>query len=285
MNEEKSKKMTLPELAMRKASGKKITMITAYDHPTAKMVDQMGIDCILVGDSLGMVVLGYDTTLPVTMEEMLHHCRAVSRGAKRSLLIGDLPFLSYHVSIEEAIKNAGRLLAEGGMDAVKLEGGRERTEVIQAITGAGIPVMGHLGLTPQSVRKFGSFKPRGKLAEEAARIVEDSLLLQKAGCFAIVLESIPQEVSKIIQQRLDIPTIGIGAGRYCDGQVLVLHDALGLTDSYQPKFTKKFVNTFELMQHGIQAYAMQVEAGEFPGEEHSVMMSPEELAKLQGLIS
>ena len=283
-NFQKRSKVTATSLAEKKHFGQKITMLTAYDHPTAKMLDDAGVDVILVGDSLGMVVLGYDSTLPVTMQDMLHHCRAVSRGAKNSLLVGDMPFLSYQVSLQEAVLNAGRLMAEGGMGAVKLEGGRERVETISAIVGAGIPVMGHVGLTPQSVHKFGSYKPRGKSATEAAKIVQDAILLQEAGCFALVLESVPVEVGELISQRLEIPVIGIGAGAKCDGQVLVIHDALGLTDAYQPKFTKRFVEAATLLRQGVRSYLDDVQNGSFPSEIHTVHMSPAEVVEFRKLV-
>lgn len=283
-NSQYRKKVTANGLAEKKLAGQKITMLTAYDHPTAKLLDDVGVDVILVGDSLGMVVLGYESTLPVTMQDMLHHCKAVSRGARNSLLVGDMPFLSYQVSIPEAVQNAGRLMAEGGMGAVKLEGGRERLETIKAIVAAGIPVMGHIGLTPQSVHKFGGYKPRGKSATEAARIVEDALLLQEEGCFALVLESIPTEVAELISHRLDIPVIGIGAGLSCDGQVLVIHDALGLTDTYQPKFTKRFVDSSALLRQGVRNYLDDVQNGLFPSENHTVHMNPAEFEEFRKMV-
>ncbi|MDO9348775.1 MAG: 3-methyl-2-oxobutanoate hydroxymethyltransferase, partial [Anaerolineales bacterium] len=222
------KKVTTLTLRQKKARGEPISMLTAYDYPTALAMDQAGLDAILVGDSLGMVVLGYPNTLPVTMEEMLHHCRAVARGAKSALLIGDMPFMSYQVSVEDALRNAGRFLQEGSMDAVKLEGGRERLDAVRAILGAGIPVMGHLGLTPQSVHQLGGFRPQGRTAVAAKRLLEDALLLEEAGCFGLVLESVPARLAELVTGRVHIPTIGIGAGAGCDGQVLVTHDLLGL---------------------------------------------------------
>ncbi|MGC8855854.1 MAG: 3-methyl-2-oxobutanoate hydroxymethyltransferase, partial [Anaerolineae bacterium] len=225
--------------------------------------------------------LGYENTLPVTMEEMLHHCRAVARGAKAALLIGDMPFMSYQVSVEEAVRNAGRFLAQGNMDAVKLEGGRERIEAIRAIVGAGIPVMGHLGLTPQSVHQLGGFRPQGKTALAAKRLLEDALLLEEAGCFGIVLESVPARLAELISKRLTIPTIGIGAGAGCDGQVLVTHDLLGLFDRFTPKFVKKYANLHEEMQRAFREYIADVHIRAFPAAEHTVEMSEEEWQALQ----
>jgi 3-methyl-2-oxobutanoate hydroxymethyltransferase len=232
------KKVTTRTLMAMKARGEVISMLTAYDYPTALAVDRAGIDLILVGDSLGMVVLGYENTLPVTMEDMLHHCKAVVRGARAAMLIGDMPFMSYQVSVEDAVRNAGRFLQEGGMDAVKLEGGRERAEAIRRIVGAGIPVMGHLGLTPQSVHQLGGFRPQGRKAEDALRLIEDATILQEAGCFSLVFESIPERLAGLVTEQLEIPTIGIGAGAGCNGQVLVTHDLIGLFDRFTPKFVK-----------------------------------------------
>jgi 3-methyl-2-oxobutanoate hydroxymethyltransferase len=256
-------------------------MLTAYDYPTALAEDQAGVDSILVGDSLGMVVLGYQNTLPVTMDDMLHHCKAVARGAKFALLIGDMPFMSYQVSVEEAVRNAGRFLQEGGMDAVKLEGGRERVEAIRLIVEAGIPVMGHLGLTPQSVNQLGGFRPQGKTASTAKRLLEDAQLLEEAGCFSLVLESIPARLAELISKRLCIPTIGIGAGIGCDGQVLVTHDLLGLFDRFTPKFVKKYANFHTEMQRAFREYISDVQGRSFPGTEHSVQMDEQEWQALQ----
>lgn len=275
------KKVTTLTFRQKKERGEPITMLTAYDYPTALAMDQVGVDSILVGDSLGMVVLGYENTLPVTMEEMLHHCRAVARGAKAALLIGDMPFMSYQISVEEAVRNAGRFLAQGNMDAVKLEGGRERIEAIRAIVSAGIPVMGHLGLTPQSVHQLGGFRPQGKTALAAKRLLEDALLLEEAGCFGIVLESVPARLAELISKRLTIPTIGIGAGVGCDGQVLVTHDLLGLFDRFTPKFVKKYANLHEEMQRAFREYIADVQTRTFPAAEHTVEMSEEEWQALQ----
>ncbi len=270
------KKVTTLTLRQKKEKGEPIVMLTAYDYPTAMAEDQAGVDVILVGDSLGMVVLGYENTLPVTMEEMLHHCRAVSRGAKSALLVGDMPFMSYQVSAEEALRNAGRFLQQGGMDTVKLEGGRERIGAVRAIVGAGIPVMGHLGLTPQSVHQLGGFRPQGRTASAAKRLLEDALLLEEAGCFSLVLESVPARLAELVSQRLSIPTIGIGAGIGCDGQVLVTHDLLGLFDRFTPKFVKKYANFHAEMQRAFSEFKAEVESKQFPEAEHSVEMADAE---------
>ena len=274
------KKMTTLAYRQKKERGEPLTMLTAYDYPTAMAVDRAGVDSILVGDSLGMVVLGYENTLPVTMEEMLHHSRAVARGAKYALLVGDMPFMSYQVSVEEATRNAGRFLQQGGMDAVKLEGGRERADVIRAIVGAGIPVMGHLGLTPQSVHQLGGFRAQGKTASAAKRLVEDAMLLEESGCFSLVLESVPARLAELISKKISIPTIGIGAGIGCDGQVLVTHDLLGLFDRFTPKFVKKYANFHAEMNKAFTNYIEDVETKRFPALEHSVEMDDKEWEQL-----
>ncbi len=270
------KKVTTLTLRKKKERGEPITMLTAYDYPTALSMDAAGVDAILVGDSLGMVVLGYANTLPVTMEEMLHHARAVSRGAKFALLIGDMPFMSYQADVNEAVRNAGRFLQQGGMDAVKLEGGRERADAVRAIVNAGIPVMGHLGLTPQSVNQLGGFRPQGKTASAAKKLLEDALLLEEVRCFSLVLESVPARLAEHISKKLSIPTIGIGAGAGCDGQVLVTHDLLGLFDRFTPKFVKKYADFHGEMQRAFAQYLEEVQARQFPADEHSVEMSDEE---------
>jgi 3-methyl-2-oxobutanoate hydroxymethyltransferase len=275
------KKVTTLALRQKKERGEPITMLTAYDYPTAQAIDASGIEVILVGDSLGMVVLGYENTLPVTMEEMLHHCRAVARGAKSAMLVGDMPFMSYQVSVEQAVTNAGRFLQQGGMDAVKLEGGRERADAVRAIVGAGIPVMGHLGLTPQSVHQLGGFRPQGKTASAAKLLIEDAHLLEEAGCYSLVLESVPARLAELVSRRLSIPTIGIGAGAGCDGQVLVTHDLLGLFDRFTPKFVKKYANIHAEMQRAFSEYAAEVQGRVFPAPEHTVDMPDEEWAALQ----
>jgi 3-methyl-2-oxobutanoate hydroxymethyltransferase len=270
------KKITALTFQKKKQQGKPITMLTAYDYPTALAVDRGGIDAILVGDSLGMVVLGYKNTLPVTMEDMLHHCKAVARGATCALLVGDMPFMSYQVSADEALRNAGRFIQEAGMDAVKLEGGRERLGAIQAIVSAGIPVMGHLGLTPQSVHQFGGFRAQGKTAAAAQGLYEDAFLLQKAGCFSLVLEAIPGQLASLISSRLEIPTIGIGAGIGCNGQVLVTHDLLGLYDRFTPKFVKKYADLHAQIGAAIKEYKSNVDDRTFPGIEHTIEMPTDE---------
>ncbi len=274
------KKVTVRTLQAKKRRGEPITMLTAYDYPTAVAVDRAGIDVILVGDSLGMVVLGYENTLPVTMEDMLHHCKAVARGARYAFLVGDMPFMSYQVSVEEAVRNAGRFLQEAGMDAVKLEGGRERVETVRAIVAAGIPVMGHIGLTPQRVHQLGGFRAQGKTAAAAKQLVEDALALQEAGVFALVLESVPERLAALITERLRIPTIGIGAGPHCDGQVLVLHDLLGLFDRFTPRFVKQYAQLHAVIHEALTAYRDEVMQRRFPGPEHSVAMKEEEWAAL-----
>ena len=262
------RKVTISDLQAKKDQGQRITMVTAYDYPNGVLVDKAGIDIILVGDSLAMVVLGYENTVPVTMDEMILHCQAVARGAKHPLLVGDMPFMSYEVSIQEAVRNAGRFLKEGKMDVVKLEGGQDRAEVTQAIVKAGIPVMGHIGLTPQTISKLGGFKTQGKSVESAVKLVKDALALQEAGCFSIVLEAIPDRLATLITKKIKIPTIGIGAGAGTDGQVLVLHDMLGLFDRFTPKFVKKYANLSETGVKALQQYVDEVEKGVFPGPEH-----------------
>lgn len=274
------KKVTTHDFRVKKQRGERITMLTAYDYATALALDQAGIDAILVGDSLGMVVLGYENTLPVTMEDMLHHCKAVSRGARRAFLVGDMPFMSYQVSVEKAVENAGRFLQESGMDAVKLEGGRERLDAVRAIVSTGIPVMGHLGLTPQSVHQLGGFRPQGKSALAGKRLLEDALLLQEAGCFSIVLESVPARLGELISQRLQIPTIGIGAGAACDGQVLVTHDLLGLFERFTPKFVKRYAELRKETLQAFSAYIDEVSRGVFPSQEHTVEMPDDEWVAL-----
>ncbi len=270
------KKITTRSFRLKKQRGEPITMLTAYDHPTALSIDQAEIDSILVGDSLGMVVLGYANTLPVTMDDMLHHCRAVARGAHYALLVGDMPFMSYQADVPDAVRNAGRFLQEAGMDAVKLEGGRERIDAIRAIVGAGIPVMGHLGLTPQSVNQFGGFRTQGQTAMAAKTLLEDAFLLQETGCFSMVLESVPERLAKLVSQRLEIPTIGIGAGVGCDGQVLVTHDLLGLFDRFTPRFVKRYANLHEELRQAFFEYKNDVESKSFPAEEHTFTMKDDQ---------
>ena len=273
-------KVTAVTLATKKRRGELITMLTAYDYPTALALDHAGIDSILVGDSLGMVVLGYETTLSVTMEDMLHHCKAVSRGARRAHLIGDMPFMSYQASAAEALRNAGRFLQEAGMDSVKLEGGRNVASTIGGIVAAGIPVMGHLGLTPQSIRKLGGWKVQGTSADAARRIVEDAHILENAGCYAVILEAIPDRVAEVITQRLHIPVIGIGAGADCDGQVLVSNDLLGSFDRFTPRFARKYADLRAVMEQAFRSYVDDVTSHRFPAAEHSYHISDEEFEAL-----
>lgn len=274
------KKFTTRSFLENKENKEKITVLTAYDYQMAKLVDEAGIDCILVGDSLGMVVLGYEDTLEVTIEDMIHHTRAVARGSKNAFIVADMPFMSYHISSEEAVRNAGRLVQEGKATGVKLEGGIEITDKIKAIIDAKIPVMGHIGLTPQSVNLFGGFKVQGKSEEKAKQIIEDALLLEKAGVFAIVLEGIPEKLAKIITEKLTVPTIGIGAGSDCDGQVLVVNDMLGLNDGFIPKFAKQYKTIHEDIKSGIKNYIKEVKSGEFPKAEHTFSIDDEVLKKL-----
>ena len=271
-------KATLPRLLQKKRKGEAITMLTAYDYPTSLAADTAGVDIVLVGDSLAMVVLGHPNTLSVTMDEMLHHCRAVSRGARFALLVGDMPFMSYQASVQEAVRNAGRFLKEAAMGAVKLEGGRERLEAIRAIVGAGIPIMGHLGLMPQSIHQFGGFRPQARDANAAAKLARDALLLQEAGCFSIVLESVPGRLAEWVSESLEIPTIGIGAGIGCDGQVLVSHDLLGLFDRFTPRFVRKYADLHGEMMRAFSQYVASVEQRSFPSQEHTVEMPDEEWA-------
>jgi 3-methyl-2-oxobutanoate hydroxymethyltransferase len=278
---EERKKVTSRLIQAMKTRHEVISMLTAYDYPTALVMDQVGLDIILVGDSLGMVVLGYDSTLPVTMDEMIHHCKAVARGAKYALLVGDMPFMSYQISTAEAVRNAGRFLQEAGMNAIKLEGGRERTETIRAIVNAGIPVMGHLGLTPQSVHKLGGYRPQGRDADTAYRLVQDAQILQEAGCFSLVLESIPGRLAELVSQRLDIPTLGIGAGAGCDGQVLVTHDLLGIFERFTPRFVKRYANLAGEMKQAFHEFKTEVKTNSFPGAEHTVEMEDEEWRNLE----
>ncbi len=273
-------KTTVLTLKNKKTNNEKISMLTAYDYSLAGMVDEAGIDIILVGDSLGNVVLGYENTLAVTMDDMVHHTKAVVRAAKDTMVVGDLPFLSYHISIEEAVRNAGRIIQEGGAEAVKIEGGVERTDTIKAILDAQIPVMGHIGLTPQSVNKFGGFKVQGKDLETAKKLIDDAKALEEVGVFSIVLECVPTELAKKITKEVSVPTIGIGAGQYCDGQVLVINDMLGMSIGHIPKFVKKFTNLQPVILEGLKAYKREVEEGTFPGEEHGFTIKDEVLEKL-----
>lgn len=266
--------VTIPALQAKKSRGERITMLTAYDYPMARILDQAGMDMVLVGDSLGMVGLGYASTVPVTMEAMIHHAQAVRRGVSRALLVGDMPFLSFQVSREEAIRNAGRFLKEAGCDAVKIEGGFEALAAAKAIAGVGIPVMGHVGLTPQTATRFGGFKVQGRDPAGAEAVARAAEALQEAGCFAMVLECIPDTLAKRITRRLKVPTLGIGSGPWCDGQVLVSHDLLGLYDRLQPKFVKRYAELGRVAQAAVQQFKREVEAGQFPTTAHSYSAAP-----------
>lgn len=263
-----------------KQTGKKLTMLTAYDYSTAKLMDEAGVNSILVGDSLGNVMLGYEDTLSVTMEDMIHHGAAVSRAAKNALVVIDMPFMSYQASVYDAVVNAGRLMKEGRAGAVKLEGGREVSEQIKAITDCGIPVVAHLGLTPQSVNAFGGFKIQGKNEEAAKKIIEDALIVEEAGAFCLVLECVPSKLAGLITEKLSIPTIGIGAGNACDGQVLVYQDMLGMFSDYTPKFVKRFANVGDIMKQAFRDYIESVSDMSFPAAEHSYAIDDEVIEKL-----
>jgi 3-methyl-2-oxobutanoate hydroxymethyltransferase len=278
-------KVTIAELLKRKQHGGKITMLTAYDYPIAKVVDESGVDIILVGDSLGMVVLGYETTTPVTMDEMIHHAKAARRGVSRALLVGDMPFLSFRGALAESVSNALRFTQEAGCDAVKIEWKQEIDDVARAIVDAGIPVMGHVGLTPQTAKAEGGFGIRGKDAKSAKRIIAQAISLEGAGCFAMVLECIPDVVAQEITQRLKIPTIGIGSGPYCDGQVLVTYDLIGLFERFKPKFAKRYADVANVIRQATAAYVQEVGLGAFPGKEHTVSMAPSECARLKEELS
>jgi 3-methyl-2-oxobutanoate hydroxymethyltransferase len=267
----KLNKITTAVIRDMKKKNQKVTMLTAYDYGTAAVVDEAGVDIILVGDSLGMVVLGYDSTLPVTMEDMLHHTKAVCRGAKRAMVLGDMPFMSYQASVDEAVRNAGRFLQEAGAHGVKLEGGREVAEVTRRIASAGIPVMAHLGLTPQSVHQLGGYKVQGKGDAAAKRMIEDARILEEAGAFALVLECVPVQLAREITESLTITTIGIGAGVHCDGQVLVINDMLGIFERFTPKFVKKYANLNLQMKEAVRQYCDEVRTGAFPDEAHSFL--------------
>lgn len=263
-------KVTTLSLLKKKLKGEKITALTAYDYSTAKLIDEAGVDIALVGDTLGMVILGYETTLPVTMDTMLHHCKAVARGITRAMIVGDMPFMSYQISPEEALRNAGRFLQEGNAHAVKLEGGRPLVPTIELILDAGIPVMGHLGMTPQSIRKFGGFRVQGRSESDAERILEDAKALDQVGVFAIVLECIPKDLAKAVTEAVSAPTIGIGAGPHCSGQVQVTSDLLGLYGEFHPKHAKKYLNLSPQILAAFKEYVSEVQSGVFPGPEHSV---------------
>jgi 3-methyl-2-oxobutanoate hydroxymethyltransferase len=273
-------RITINRIKEMKTKGEKITMLTAYDYVTAKIIDEAGIPLILVGDSLGMVVLGYESTIPVTMEEMLHHTRAVVRGTKQSLIVGDMPFMTYHINTTDALKNAARFIQEAGAQAVKLEGGVTIAEKVQRIVECGIPVMGHIGLTPQSIHQFGGYKIQGKTPQAATRLLEDALALDKAGAFAIVLETVPAPLAALITKKVSIPTIGIGAGINCDGQVQVVNDILGSYTDFVPKHAKQYAKLVDIMSSAVTEYHNEVKSGKFPTEAHSFPMDESVLAGL-----
>ncbi|MGN0368898.1 MAG: 3-methyl-2-oxobutanoate hydroxymethyltransferase [Wujia sp.] len=273
-------KKTVTTFAKAKQEGRKLTMLTAYDYSTAKLMDEAGVDSILVGDSLGNVVLGYEDTISVTMEDMIHHGAAVARGAKDALVVIDMPFMSYQTSVYDAVVNAGRLMKEGRANAVKLEGGVEVVPQIKAIVDAGIPVCAHLGLTPQSINAFGGFKVQAKTEAAAKKLLEDAMAVQEAGAFAVVLECVPQKLATLVSKKLEIPTIGIGAGAGCDGQVLVYADMLGMFSDFTPKFVKKFAQTGAIMRQAFADYINEVQAGTYPAEEHTYAIEDDVIEKL-----
>ena len=275
------KKLLVSDLWDMKRQGKKITMITAYSYPQGLIVDEAGIDIILVGDSLGMVELGYRDTVPVTMDEMLMHTKAVTRGVKRAHVVGDMPFMSYNISIEQGVTNAGVLYKDGLADSVKLEGGQDMAPVVRAIVKAGIPVFGHIGLTPQTAAMLGGFKVQGKSVDQARRVVDDALALEDAGAFALILEAIPRQLAGIITQKVKIPTVGIGGGLDCDGQVLVLHDMVGLFRRFTPKFVKVYADVYSVQLDAVKRYIADVQGSKFPAEEHTFTMKDDVVAELR----
>ena len=277
-------RLTIKNLQDMKARGEKIPMMTAYDYTSGKLLEQAGIPLMLVGDSLGMVVLGYDSTVPVTMDDMLHHIKTVVRGTEKAHIVGDLPFMSYHAEVSEAIRNAGRILKEGGAQSIKLEGGQEMAETVNRIVKSGIPVMGHVGLTPQSVNQLGGYRVQGKTISDAIRLMEDTRALEEAGAYAVVLECVPAALAQMITDRLGIPTIGIGAGAGCDGQVQVLHDFLGLFTDFLPKHARRYANLAETIQAAASQYISDVHLGEFPTDKESYKMSQSVLDELAGKV-
>ena len=276
-------RVTIHDLKAMKRRGEKIVMLTAYDYSMARLLDEAGIPILLVGDSLGMVMLGYETTLPVTVEEMLHHVRAVVRGSRRAHVVADMPFLSYQTGPEEAVRNAGRLLKEGGAQSVKLEGGSEIVPIVRRLVEAGIPVMGHVGLTPQAIHQLGGYRVQGRSREAALKLVRDALALEEAGVYAVVLEAIPASLARVITERVQIPTIGIGAGPWCDGQVQVIHDILGLYPDLMPKHAKSYAWLRETIREAVAAYKREVQDGVFPGPEQSYSMDETVLAEVVAL--
>jgi 3-methyl-2-oxobutanoate hydroxymethyltransferase len=279
-NEPDKKKTSVASLMRMKAENRRIVMVTSYDYPTSAIADAVGVDSILVGDSYGMVVLGYESTIPVTIEELLPVCRAVRRGAAHPLLIGDLPFMSFQVSPEEAIRTAGRFVKEGGMEAVKIEGGSEVLKTVESISRAGIPVLGHIGVTPQTATLHGGYRIQGRNVDSGDKLVEDAKSLEEAGVFGIVLEMVTEEVAKVVTETVSVPTIGIGSGRFCDGQVLVLHDLIGLYPSFTPKFAKRYVDVGGMIKQALQNFTVEVRNGLFPEEQHVFRMDEDQRAKL-----
>ena len=273
-------RITITQIREMKQKGEKIAMLTAYDYAVAKHIDEAGIPLILVGDSLGMVVLGYESTIPVTMDEMIHHTKAVVRGTQRALVVGDMPFMTYQVSYEDALRNAARFIQEGGSQAVKLEGGESMAETVKRIVACGIPVMGHIGLTPQSIHQLGGFKVMGKSPEAAVRMINDAQALDEAGAFSIVLECVPDLLSKVITEKVSVPTIGIGAGKYCDGQVQVISDLVGLYTDFVPKHAKQYARLHEIIKSSTADYISEVQAGTFPTEKQTYAMDESVLAEL-----
>jgi len=273
--------LTIPSLQAKKEKKEKIVALTAYDFPIAKIIDEAGIDLILVGDSLGMVVLGYENTIPVTMEEMIHHAKPVVRASKRALVVGDMPYFSFHLTIEESVFNASRFLKEAGTKAVKIEGAsKRRLKLIETLVEAEIPVMGHIGLTPQSIHHLGQYKVKGKEIGEAKKIVMDALNLERAGVFSMVLECVPAQVARIITEKIKIPTLGIRAGPYCDGQILVFHDLVGLSDGHIPKFVKKYIDLNQIIREAVKNYVEDVRGGMFPDQNHSYHLKQEKIEEL-----
>ena len=274
-------RVSITQIREMKQKGEKIAMLTAYDYATAKLIEGAGIPLILVGDSLGMVVLGYESTIPVTMDEMIHHTKAVVRGTTQALIVGDMPFMTYQVSVDDALRNAARFIQEGGAQTVKLEGGENMAETVKRIVSSGIPVMGHIGLTPQSIHQLGGFKVMGKTPEAAVRLINDAKALDEAGVFAIVLECVPEPLSKLITEKVSVPTIGIGAGKYCDGQVQVISDLLGLYTDFVPKHAKQYARLFEIIKSATADYIAEVQAGAFPTEKQSYAMDKSVLTELE----
>ena len=276
--------MTTYKIRQMKKKGKKIVMLTAYDAPTAKLLSDSGVDIILVGDSVGNSLLGYESTIPVTLDDVIHHSAAVSRARPKSLIVGDMPFMTYKVSVEQALENCALMLQEGGAEAVKIEGGGRVVEIVEALVDSGIPVMGHIGLTPQSIFEMGGYRVQGRTKELTDDLIKQALALQDAGVFSIVIELVPTLTAQLITEALDIPTIGIGAGPHCDGQVLVLWDMLGLFEDFKPKFVKKYANIREVIATAVKEYSEDVRDGKFPDEAHSFEMSEEETGRLYGRI-